>query len=172
MSLAEEYISLGKVGKAKGLRGHFFVQLYHEASEFFSYAERIYIGENFTSYPIISAKFEKDRWLIAVEGVDDRSLAQTLVNQTIFYPRKELPEITNNEVYVHDLIGLRVMDQSDNDLGKVVGVIESKAHEILSIKDNVSHKEWLCPFHEQYIVEIDLDKKIIYLKDWEELRAI
>ncbi|MCI5072264.1 ribosome maturation factor RimM [bacterium] len=172
MSSAEEYITLGKVGKAKGLLGHFFVQLYHESSEFFSYADCIYIGENFKPYFIVSAKFEKDRWLVAVEGVDDRSKAQALVNQTIFYPREDLPEIMDDEVYVHDLIGLQAVDQDKNVLGVVEGVIESKAHEILNIKEIKTGKEWFCPFHEQYVDSIDLDKREICLKNWEELHAI
>ncbi|HMR25433.1 MAG TPA: ribosome maturation factor RimM [Oligoflexia bacterium] len=172
VSLTEEYITLGKVGKAKGLQGHFFVELYYEASEFFSYADCVYIGDHLQPYSILSVKFEKDRWLLALEGINNRNLAQALVNQTIYYPRKDLPETSNDEVYVHDLIGLNVVDQDDNILGRVQGLIESKAHEILSIIDSETNKEWLCPFHEQYIEAVDLDKKVICLKNWEELRAI
>lgn len=65
--------------------------------------------------------------------IADRQAALSLVDATIAVQRKELPEPPAGEVYWADLIGLQVLGQDGEILGRVVRVIDNPAHPILEL---------------------------------------
>jgi 16S rRNA processing protein RimM len=64
----------------------------------------------------------------------------------------------NDEYYVDDLMGFAVVDPSGEHLGTIRDVVSSPAHDILDI-DGV-----LVPAVNQFILEIDMDRKQIVLQ--------
>ena len=89
-----------------------------------------------------------------LEGVADRDAAAALVGWEIKVSRTSLPDAPAGHYYWDDLIGLNAFDAQGRSVGRVTGLMETGAHDVLVIQggDRV-----LLPFVVgQTIMEVDL----------------
>lgn len=91
--------------------------------------------------------------LASLEGVTGREAAAALKGQQVAVPRDALPAPSKNEYYWSDLIGLEVVNLQGEQFGKVSGLLETGANDVLVVQGEV---ERLIPFIEQYVIEVDL----------------
>ncbi len=99
-----------------------------------------------------------------LDNINNRNEAFALKGTLVGVPRENLPQLTHDEYYWVDLIGLDVINKDKLLLGKVESLIETGAHAVLVIKDGIQKR--LIPFVAQYILNVNLiDKQIIV--DWE-----
>lgn len=68
-----------------------------------------------------------------------------------------------DEFYWDDLIGLKVIDVDREDLGKVVGLIETGANDVLVVSGD---RERLIPYIPQVIKKVDTHNQLIEV-DWD-----
>jgi 16S rRNA processing protein RimM len=110
-------------------------------------------------------------WVAKLEGIDDRDAAERLDGWYIGAPREAMPGTTGNEFYWADLIGLAVMNEQGEFLGKVDSLIETGAHQVLVVKDGQDGetKERLLPFVETVVRSVDVAGgriRVEWGKDW------
>jgi 16S rRNA processing protein RimM len=99
----------------------------------------------------------------------DRTQALKLQGMQIAIPRDQLPNLSENGkdgYYWSDLIGTEVVNLKNEVLGKVVGLLETGANDVLRIQHaNKDKEEILIPFVEQFIIKVDLKLSRITV-DW------
>jgi 16S rRNA processing protein RimM len=66
--------------------------------------------------------------------VGDRTAAEGLRGTVLTVPRESLPELPAGEFYWHDLLDLPVVDEAGDALGRVVGVENFGASDLLEIE--------------------------------------
>ncbi|MDR0673801.1 MAG: ribosome maturation factor RimM [Zoogloeaceae bacterium] len=91
--------------------------------------------------------------LIRFAGVTDRSKAETLKGCWLAAPRHALPPTAADEFYWADLIGLDVMNDKGENLGRVAGCIASGAQTVLRVRDGETER--LLPFVAAIVHEVD-----------------
>jgi len=78
----------------------------------------------------------------------------------------DLPEDGDSGYYWSDLVGSEVVNLKGEELGKVVGLFETGANDVLRIQRmDQEGKERLIPFIEQIIMKVDLKLSRIIV-DW------
>ena len=92
-------------------------------------------------------------------------------NTKLFIDYKNLPELPQNETYLHDLIGMIVIDQNlDEILGVVDGLNNYGADDCIIVKpsiNSVDKQERLIPFiKDKFIKSVDKKKRVIKV-DWQ-----
>ena len=80
---------------------------------------------------VTKARPHKRHHLVAFEGVDDRGAAEALRGLVL----RAAPIDDPDEMWVHELIGARVVDQSGADRGVVAGVRAGPAGDLLELDD-------------------------------------
>ncbi|MGE5468839.1 MAG: ribosome maturation factor RimM [Ignavibacteria bacterium] len=103
------------------------------------------------------------------DGVDDRTAAEKLDGMYVGAPREELPATGKDEFYWGDLVGLEVVNEAGESLGKVASLIEAGANQVLTVKDEAADKEHLLPFVAEVVKDVDLAGGRICVawgKDW------
>jgi len=101
-----------------------------------------------------------------LEGYDDRDESMQLVGARIAINPDQLRPLDEDEFYWRDLIGLRVVNQQDVELGIVEGLIETGANDVLVVKTET--QERLIPWTLGHaVLEVDTELGVI-LVDWEE----
>jgi len=99
----------------------------------------------------------------------DRTQVLKLQGMQIAIPRDQLPDLSENGkdgYYWSDLIGTEVVNLKSEVLGKVVGLLETGANDVLRIQHaNKDKEEILIPFVEQFIIKVDLKLSRITV-DW------
>lgn len=127
---------------------------------------RWYIGKDetkVTEYAVVDCHQHKKRILAKLEGIEHIDQAEQLKGLKIFVPEDEV-DVEDDEFLWQDLIGCTVVDQNENKLGEVTALHEYGAQDNLEIKtteDMDESGEWLLPFIEDVVLDVDLDKQMI-----------
>lgn len=143
---AERPLVAGRVGRAHGLDGSFYVeQPAHPLAE----GTEVVIGER--RLPIVRRAGSDDRPLIRVEGVDDRDGAEALRGETVLVPDGR-EDLGPDEWYDDDLIGCRV-----EGLGEVRAVLHGPSCDVLEVGEDAI----LVPLVRDAVLNVDLDSRRI-----------
>lgn len=115
------------MGRAHGLKGEVYVNLTTDRSERVAVGATLYA--NGSPLVVAASRPQQDRWLVAFEGVADRNGAEALTNAELTAEPIEDPDA----VWVHELIGTRVVETDGTERGRCTGVIANPAHDIIEL---------------------------------------
>lgn len=85
-----------------------------------------------TELTVESCRLHGERHVVHFVGVDDRTAAERLVNKILLAAPVETDADT---LWVHELIGSRVVDASGREWGRCVSVLANPAHDILEVSN-------------------------------------
>lgn len=100
-----------------------------------------------------------DELQVKFAEINDRDAAALLRGYTIEINRADFAPAEADEYYWADLVGLTVINQQGECLGKVENLMETGAHDILMVAGEFGQK--LIPFVAQYIESVDMEKQQI-----------
>ena len=181
-----ELLRVARIGRAQGLKGEVTVRLYTDDPEWrFEPDSVLYSQDGETEYIVEGSRTFKDRWILKLEGVDDRNAAEALNGVELYGEVDDAEDMLEaDEWYPKDLIGLEARLVEGNGLGlpagqvvgKVVDVIDSPAQSLLKIRltepvvtgqnskgEDVVEKTALVPFVEALVPDIDLEEQYLTL---------
>ena len=155
-------VTLGRIASAHGIKGWVNVQSHTRPAENLLEFEDWLIGDK--AYRVAESRRAGQRLQVKLESVDDRTAAETIRGQWIQVPRDAMPEPEAGEYFWVDLIGLRVRTSDGADLGKVDGLMDTGANDVLVVE---GERQRLVPFDQDNVIQrIDLDEGEI-LVDWD-----
>lgn len=166
-------VVLGKIVDAHGLRGAVKVHPFADDPDSWGALPRWWLGREgdaFASWRclrLIQSREQSGARVAYLEGINERDAAESLRGMLVGVPREELPATRSGEYYWDDLIGLEVVNGPGpgQTLGKVAGLIETAANDVLRVVDE-NGRERLLPFVETVIREVDMPGRRIRV-DWE-----
>lgn len=156
--MTEKRVCIGKIVAAHGIRGEVKVKSFTKiASNLDKYGD----VENKDGSRIFKIKVvgpSKEVLRVKIDGVKDRTTAETLIGTEFYVKRSVFPELGEEEYYQTDLIGLKVcLQTAENEIGVVAGFSNFGAGEILEIKINGQKETECLPFTKQYVPQINLN---------------
>lgn len=163
-------IAYGKVIKPHGLSGEVKVLPFSGEFSSFKNFNNLYISleiNNPTKFTISRSRNQKGNIIVKLEGIDTIDDAERLKSLMVFIDKKELPEKEDDEYYWFELIGMEVFNNEDKLIGKVKDIIDNTAQPILVI--NNDSEEYLVPFVEKFVEDIDLTNSKIVINPIEGL---
>ncbi len=137
---------------------------------------RWYLGKteaDVQAFTVKDCHQHKKRILAKLEGVDTIEQAESLKGLKIWVPEEDV-EVDEDEYLWHELIGCTVINQHDEVLGTVSNLHEYGAQDILEVKTNADAAvsgEWLLPFIEEVVLDVDLEHKTIEIEQPEGMEA-
>ncbi|MBR1649383.1 MAG: 16S rRNA processing protein RimM [Alphaproteobacteria bacterium] len=151
-------ICLGAIVGVHGIKGEVKVKSFTERDRDIDKYSPLE-DENGQSLTIKVVGHSKELLRVKIEGVNDRNLAMTFIGKQLFTDRKSLPPLTKDEEYYQtDLVGLAVRElSSGNVAGKVEGVYNFGAGDILEIKVKSSGKLEMIPFNREYVPTVNIE---------------
>lgn len=165
-----EKLRLGKVTAAVGLKGELRVYPYTDYKEKFEEVDYVLIDDR--RFPIEKVRYMKDMAVLKLSGIDDRTGAEGYKGKEIFIFRKDAPPLPEDTYYVKYLIGLDVLDEEGKRVGRLKEVMLYEAHDIYMIEPDDGEKPFPVPAVEEFIKEVDLEKKVIIVRLIEGLREL
>ena len=94
------------------------------------------------------------------EGVADRTAAEKLRGTALTIPRETLPPLEEGEYYHADLIGLAVVTDAGEAIGRVIAVENFGATDIIEI-EKPDGKAFMVPMTKAAVIEWDSEKLVI-----------
>jgi 16S rRNA processing protein RimM len=121
---------VGRIGRAHGVNGQVYVSLLTDRVERVAPGARLLAGAQWLT--VAESRVQQQRWLVRFDGIDDRTSAEKLTNSTLM--AEPLSDVDDDALWVHDLIGSRVVDQHGIDRGVCVAVIDNPAHDMIELE--------------------------------------
>lgn len=160
---AGEYILLGKITKVHGIRGEVKVYPFSGQPENFLNYRDILLGaensEHRVPYRVDKVRIQGRQVLLQLAGCATRADAEALVGRQVWLRRQDLPALEHDEFYLLDLEGKKVVTIGGLELGEVTGVLQTAAHDILSITGQ--SQEYLIPVEKSFIVRIGEEEVVL-----------
>ena len=153
-------IHVATFGQPQGLKGEIKINIHTSNLESFKSLNHFFMEDGISKIIFKSLRGIGKKYTSFVIGCEDRDAAKTYKGKKIFSSRANLPIINDNEYYVTDLIGCKVINTEKKDLGKIIDIKNFGAGDLLEIGNNNS-KDFFIPINKDNIVNIDLQKMII-----------
>lgn len=153
----EKLFKVGQIVNTHGIKGEVKVYpLTEDVNKFKRYKTVLIDGKERN---ILGVKFQKDRVILKIEGIDSMNDAETYKQKYIEVPREGEKELPPDTYYVADLKNCIVYDTNDKELGQIFDVISTRNNDVYWIKHP---KELLIPVLRDIVLSVDInDKKIV-----------
>jgi 16S rRNA processing protein RimM len=161
--MSGDRIALGIIRKAHGVRGEASVQAWSDSPERFNAVSAVTLvspDESSTRDAVVeSVRIHAGRALLKFAGIDSPEEVQLLQNWTVEVPSSQARTLDEDEYFLHDLVGLRLIDVEGIDRGIVIE-IEETGGGVLLVVDGPRGK-FDVPFAADICTKVDLDAKTI-----------
>ena len=153
--MAPRRVCVGIITKPVGIKGQVKVHPYTTSPDFFVQHTKLSL-KNRTEIVLKCLRIDKNGDIVAlINGIQNRTEADSLRLQELFVMREELPQLGRNEYYHEDLIGLKVVDDKRRSVGIVSSVQDYGAGAFLEIK-LPNMKLATIPFNQDAIIAVGL----------------
>lgn len=131
-SFSAPLLEVGRIGKPHGVKGDVFVMFVSDREERHTPGAQLVARKANIARELIveTARLQNARYVIHFEGVDNRNDAELLTNAVLY--GEEI--VDDDALWVHDMIGSRVVGVDGTDYGICTGVIDNPAHAILELE--------------------------------------
>ncbi len=157
-----DFIPVGKILSAWGVRGGVKFLLYNLESKALEKTRQLYVKAGFLFEPLLITSLQKQGKFLVVyfEGYHSPEAVLELKGKEAFLPTDKLPKKEKGEVYIFELIGMTVYSSQGEKMGRVKRVDNYGASEILVVENEMG--EVLIPMTPETLKELhSLEKKIV-----------
>jgi 16S rRNA processing protein RimM len=174
-----EYAIVGLIRKAQGIRGEVVIEpLTDKPDVVFASGSRVFAGtsngdlavirdvkgeEEIPTLTVSGSKPFKKGLIVQFEELQDRDSAEQWRGRYLLAPFSELPPLKDDEVYLHDLIGMKVVSVSGEQIGAVTTFYELPQGIMLDVQ--MARESVIIPYRPEIVVKTDIEARTIVIND-------
>lgn len=119
-----------------------------------------------TDFEILESFFDKRMYYLRFAGYDDRNSVEHLMSAELYTWEDELLDLSQEEYWVKDLVGMLVVKESGEEVGRVVDIIYS-GNDILEVRreSDPPGKTILIPFVKAIVPGVNLAERRLTVAD-------
>jgi 16S rRNA processing protein RimM len=153
----KNFIKIGKVTKHHGIKGYAKFYYYGDINDF-QYKEVFLNTEGkLLSYFIEDWYLYKKFIIIKLENINSiNDINEKIKGCEVYIERSQLIELSEDEFYWHQLIGLSVFDVENNYIGTLKKIIETGSNDVFVVENK--EEEILIPYIDSVVRNIDLEQ--------------
>jgi 16S rRNA processing protein RimM len=158
-----EYLAVGRIRRPHGIDGELLMDVLTDFPERLLPGKTVYVGERHDPVQIEHIRAQAKTLLLKLENVADSDQAGKYRNKVVYVQTKELPGLPAGEYYFHQLLGLKVVDESGNSLGSLVEILKTGANDVYVVRAEDGN-EILLPAIDPVILEVNLGRSEIRVR--------
>jgi 16S rRNA processing protein RimM len=165
------FIIVGRVRKAHGIRGEVVVEtLTDEPDAVFASGRRVFAGTasgditpNRIELHVATSRPFNEGLLVAFAELPDRNAAEDWRGRYLLLPAAELPEPDDEEIYQHELVGMRVSLTDGTTVGTIEEIYELPQGLAIDVRlaEPREGETVLLPYDDHTIVAVDKAERVI-----------
>ena len=153
-------VHIGTFGQPQGLKGEIKIIMFISSFESFKKLQLYLKEDGKTEWHFVKFRHVGNKLIAMLEDCQDRDSALALKGKKIYSSRKNFPKTKSYEYYVIDLIGCKVKNIENQNLGVVVNIQNFGASDLMEVKNNFQ-KIFYIPMNDGNVVNVDTRKKMI-----------
>ena len=165
---APEWVIVGRVRKVHGLQGELVVEpITDRPDAIFASGRRVFAGtpsgavaRDRRELTVRASRPFKGGLIVDFEGIDGRDEAEKWRGRFFLVPGTELPPLEPDEVYIHDLYGMRVELPDGAELGVVETVYELPQGLGLDVK-RTGGGSVVLPWRPEVVRDVDAARRVL-----------
>lgn len=148
-------LAIGRLVGTHGVRGELKLHTFNPQSEAVVDGVQVVLRKNDTDQTkeVASVRPHKRVLLVTIAGCDSMTAAEALVGSDVYIDEADLPETGPDELYHFELMGMEVVTVDGRELGKIVDVMTTAAHDVCTVRGQ--GREHLIPLIADVIDSID-----------------
>lgn len=154
----EDLLKVGVITTTHGVRGE--VKVYPTTDEPERFLDLEYVlldtGKELRRLDIKNVRFFKNLVILKFDGIDNINDIEKYKGRDLWIPREEAQELDEDEYYIADLLGMKVLLEDGSEFGILKNVMETGANDVY-IVDSVEHGEVLLPAIKECILDADIE---------------
>jgi len=164
-----DLVAIGKITKPHGIRGELKVVSSFDLKEFLAHFSRLWLvrAEQGESFSVEWVRGRGRSVILKLQDVDDPAAAERFRDWEVAVPRDTLPSLPAGQYYSFQLVGLMVVTEGGEGVGRIREVLPMPAHDVYRVRGK--RGEVLIPAVKEFVVEIDLDQGRVVIRSLEGL---
>ena len=158
----EDLLKVGVITTTHGVRGE--VKVYPTTDEPERFLDLEYVlldtGKELRRLDIKNVRFFKNLVILKFDGIDNINDIEKYKGRDLWIPREEAQELDEDEYYIADLLGMKVLLEDGSEFGTLKNVMETGANDVY-IVDSVEHGEVLLPAIKECILDVEVEKNVM-----------
>jgi len=159
-----ERILLGRIVAAHGIRGDVLVRTYTDAPDAIGSYGALTDADGRGSYKLRVLRVTAKGVVARIDGVSDRNGAEALAGTDLHIARAQLPAAEEGAFYHADLIGLAAIAPDGTEVGRIVGVHNFGAGDLIEVALGGSRRTELVPFTDRFVPDVDLARRVVVIE--------
>ena len=152
----QEKLRVGTIVTTHGLKGEVKVYPTTDEPERFYDLKKVWLDrsgkmENMIRLEVENVRFSKNLALVKFKEYDSIDDVMAIRKGELYVDRADAIPLAEGEYFVGDIIGCRVLDENDAELGTVKEFIETGAHDVMLVK--TEGKDLMIPYCDPFILE-------------------
>jgi len=165
MAPENDLLAVGRIVKAFGIRGEIVVQPMTDSPERFRELRSVLMGKEAGSVRevhIEESSISHRGVRVRIAEITDRTAAERVVGSFLFVDSEHRLRIPRGRFFVHELVGMSVLDEEGRVRGVVTDVLKLPAHDVYVVE----HKggEFMIPAVREFIRDIDVEQRILKVR--------
>lgn len=152
----EVRLVVGVIVGVHGIRGELKVQLWTDAPDHLRNVRLVWVGGERAQRRMSGVRINRDRALIRLSGVTTPEIGRTFVGQNLYISGKDARPLDDGELFLYQLVGLKVQTEAGEPVGTSVDVIETGANDVIVIRPTEGGPDILHPHHRDFVLGVDL----------------
>lgn len=161
----EDFFRIGVITTTHGLKGEVKVFPTTDDLNRFIYLKNCFVKINDMEIKLVKkgCKFFKNMVILAFEGIDTVEDAEKFKQCDLMVKRSDAIPLDDNEYFISDILGAKVVLENNEYLGEIKDVIQTKANDVYDVlaKDG---KQILLPVIEECVLNIDVENKTVTVR--------
>ena len=160
----EEILQVGIITSTHGIRGEVKVYPTTDDVKRFKRLKDVILdtGKEQLTLEIESVKFFKQFVILKFKGIDNINEVEQYRQKSLYVTRKNAVRLSRDEYFIADLMGLRVIDEAETEIGTLRDVLETGANDVYIIDMN-DGRELLLRAIKQCVLKVDVENGFIQI---------
>ncbi len=166
----DEFVSIGKVLRARGLKGEVKVLPLTDIPDRFTQLDAVYVTitpEKVRRVAIEHVSYYKRFAYLRFQGCNSLAEIEEFIGKALQVKRAASPELPDGVYYHYEILDSEVYTEENQRLGTVIDIIETGAHDVYVVQGD--EREYLIPVTRDIVTQIDREKRIIIVNPIEGL---
>lgn len=158
----EEYLQVGIISSTHGIKGEVKVFPTTDDAARFKKLKKVILDDEagIRELEIEGVKFFKRMVILKFKGLDSIDDVTPYKGKGLLVTRENAVRLRRNEYFIADLIGMRVIDEEEKEVGVLTDVIETGANDVYVV-EMTDGGEVLLPAIRQCILDVDIEARLM-----------